>query len=120
MFKKTPKLMDDAAGGDMGGAAPVADAAPAAPAPAGGTVMAKGAAPAEPAAWAAPEKYLVKNGEDVDWQATARKIDEGRSHLEKRMGSGDVPPADVSGYKLAVPEAHAEALKGWDMAADQE
>lgn len=71
------------------------------------------------AEWSAPEKYLVKNGEEVDWQATARKIDEGRSHLEKRFGAGDVPPADVSGYKLAVPEAHAEALAGWDMAADE-
>lgn len=54
----------------------------------------------------------------MNWEATARKIDEGRSHLEKRMGSGDVPPADISGYKLAVPEQYAEALQGWDPAAD--
>lgn len=77
--------------------------------------MGKGAQPTE---WAAPEKYLVKNGEEIDWQATARKIDEGRSHLEKRFGAGDLPPTEVAGYKLAVPEAHAEALAGWDLAAD--
>lgn len=81
--------------------------------------MGKGAAPATPAEWNAPDKYLVKGeGGDVDWQATARKIDEGRSHLEKRMGSGDVPPADVSGYKVEAPADYAEALKGWNPAED--
>lgn len=78
--------------------------------------MGKGAAPAE---WSVPEKYAVKNGDEIDWQATARKIDEGRSHLEKRFGAGDVPPTDVAGYKLALPEAHAQALAGWDLAADE-
>lgn len=79
------------------------------------------AAPAgtEPPTWAAPDKYQVKNeAGEIDWQATARKIDEGRSHLEKRMGSGDVPPADVSGYKVAAPEQYAEVLKGWNPAED--
>lgn len=80
--------------------------------------MAKGAPAAEAPAWAAPDKYLVKNGDEVDWQATARKIDEGRSHLEKRMGSGDVPPADVAGYKVAAPEQFAEVLKDWNPAED--
>lgn len=106
-------------GGGGGGVAPtpVADAgAPAAaptPAP---SVLSAGAAPAP---WQAPDKYVVKNGDDIDWQATARKIDEGRSHLEKRFGAGDVPPTDVAGYKLAVPEQYAETLQGWDPAADQ-
>jgi len=81
--------------------------------------MSGGAAPAAPEAWNAPDKYLVKNGDEVDWQATAKKIDEGRSHLEKRMGSGDVPPADVSGYKIEVPADYAEVLAGWDPAADE-
>lgn len=122
MFKTTPRLMNEAGGdGGTGGGAPDGGGAPAAPA-APATVMQSGAsaAPAAPTGseWNAPDKYIVKNGDAVDWQATARKIDEGRSHLEKRMGAGDVPPADVSGYKLAVPEAHAEALKGWDVTAD--
>lgn len=81
--------------------------------------MANGATAAEPAAWNAPEKYLVKNGDEVDWQATARKIDEGRSHLEKRFGAGDVPPKDISGYKVAAPEQYAELLKDWNPAEDQ-
>lgn len=82
--------------------------------------MSRGAATAAPAEWSAPEKYLVKNETgEVDWQATARKIDDGRSHLEKRMGSGDVPPAEVSGYKVAAPEQYAELLKDWNPAEDQ-
>lgn len=123
MLLKTPhRLMNEAPAADAGGAgggalaaAPAPAAAPAAQPAAPATVMGQGAAPAE---WSAPDKYLVKNGEEIDWQATARKIDEGRSHLEKRFGSGDLPPADVSGYKLAVPEAHAEALADWDLAGD--
>lgn len=126
MFKKTKRLMNEAPGADTGGAgggatadataapaASPAQAATAAPAP---SVLAAGA-PAQP--WAAPEKYQVKNDDGtVNWEATARKIDEGRSHLEKRMGSGDVPPSDIAGYKLAVPEQYAEALQGWDPATD--
>ena len=130
MFKKTPRLQNEAVAADVGGAgapaapteapaAPVAAPAPAAAPAAPTTIMSKGAAPAAPAEWNAPDKYLVKGeGGDVDWQATARKIDEGRSHLEKRMGSGDVPPADVSGYKVEAPADYAEALKGWNPAED--
>lgn len=124
--KKMHILMNEATGADAGGGgggAPAPAAAPAAPAPApeasaapAPSVLAAGA-PAQP--WAAPDKYQVKTADGaIDWEATARKIDEGRSHLEKRMGSGDVPPADVAGYKLAVPEQYAEALQGWDPAAD--
>ena len=130
MFKKTPRLMSEAAAAEAGAASGgAADAgAPAAPAPASapvappapaGTVMAKGAPAAEPAAWSAPDKYLVKNGDEVDWQATARKIDEGRSHLERRFGAGDVPPKDVADYKVAAPEQYAELLKDWNPAEDQ-
>lgn len=121
-LKKTPRLMNEAPAADVGGApagavdAPAPAAAPAAPATPSGTVMDRGA---EPPAWSAPEKYLVKNGDDIDWQATARKIDEGRSHLEKRMGSGDVPPADAAGYKVAAPEQYADVLKDWNPAEDQ-
>lgn len=131
MFKKTPRLMNEAAaaeagaasGGDAGAAAPAAAPAPAASAPApaapaAGTVMAKGAQAAAPAEWNAPDKYLVKNGDEIDWQATARKIDEGRSHLEKRFGAGDVPPTEVSGYKLEVPADFAEVLKDWKPSED--
>lgn len=128
MFLKTPRMMNEAAAADAGGAAagvveagaPAAAPAPAAPT---GTVMDRGAsaAPAgtEPPAWSAPDKYLVKTESgEIDWQATARKIDDGRSHLEKRMGAGDVPPADVSGYKVEAPADYAEVLKDWKPAED--
>lgn len=84
------------------------------------SVLANGAsAGGQPAEWAAPEKYLVKNDAgEVDWKATAQKIDGGRSSFEKRFGSGDVPPAEVSGYKINLPEAVAESLKDWDHAND--
>lgn len=84
--------------------------------------MSKGSAPDAPGAhaeWNAPDKYLVKTeAGEIDWQATARKIDDGRSHLEKRFGSGDVPPADVSGYKIEAPADYAEILKDWKPAED--
>jgi hypothetical protein len=128
--KKMHRLMNET-GGDAGGtgggavgAAPGGDTSgqASAPAPAAqqaqapASVLSGGAAQSP---WSAPEKYLVK-GEDgsPNWEATARKIDEGRSHLEKRFGSGDVPPADIAGYKLAVPEQYAEVLQGWDPSAD--
>lgn len=121
--KMKHRLMNEAGGdgGGTGGGA-VDAAAASAPAPAAGQAAApsvlSAAAPAP--AWQAPDKYLTKNAEGaVDWEATARKIDEGRSHLEKRFGSGDVPPQDVAGYKLAVPETYAETLKGWDPAKDE-
>lgn len=123
-MKKTPRLMNEAAGADAGAAASGAVDAAAAGAAAGaqaGTVMDRGAAQGggDPPAWAAPDKYQVKNDAgEIDWQATARKIDEGRSHLEKRMGSGDAPPADVAGYKVEVPADYADALKDWKPSED--
>lgn len=35
------------------------------------------------------------------------------------MGSGDVPPADVAGYKVAAPEQYADVLKDWNPGEDQ-
>lgn len=66
------------------------------------------------------DKFRV-SGDDgaVNVEASARKLAEAYGNLEKRFGSGDVPPADVSGYKITVPEAHAEVLAGWDPASDQ-
>lgn len=106
----------DGGGGTGGGAV---DAVAPAPAPSVSSTLAAGAGASQPAEWSAPEKYLVKNDAgEVDWKATAQKIDGGRSGLEKRFGAGDVPPAEVSGYKVNVPEAVAESLKDWDHAND--
>ncbi|HCW3747931.1 TPA: hypothetical protein OXK62_002446 [Acinetobacter baumannii] len=48
-----------------------------------------------------PEKFKV-TAEDgsVDYKATLSKMNESYTGLEKRIGSGDLPPKDVAGYKL--------------------
>lgn len=57
-----------------------------------------------------PEKFLVKNDKgEVDPQASARKVEEHRSNLEKRLGEGGARPKTAADYKM--PEL-PEALKG--------
>lgn len=48
-----------------------------------------------------PEKFKV-TAEDgsVDYKATLSKMNESYTGLEKRIGSGDLPPKDVAGYKV--------------------
>ncbi|MGQ1440383.1 hypothetical protein ACT4Z5_18655 (plasmid) [Acinetobacter baumannii] len=48
-----------------------------------------------------PEKFKV-TAEDgsVDYKATLSKMNESYTGLEKRIGSGDLPPKDVDGYKV--------------------
>lgn len=118
-------LMDAAPeGGDTGGGAPAADPAPAAPVAA--PVAAPAAAPGATALSAGteappasnefiPEKYRVtKEDGTFDMDASARKLAESYTHLEKRMGTGDAPPKDASEYKVTVPEALAEQFKADD------
>lgn len=51
------------------------------------------------------EKVLVKGADGAeDWQATARKAEQARQHLEKRLGAGEAPPKDVTGYEFTAPE----------------
>lgn len=66
---------------------------------------------ADPHAWL-PEKHRVfgQDGKTLDLEASARKVAEAYGHAEKRIGSGDVPPKDVAGYKINVPEALAEKI----------
>lgn len=57
-----------------------------------------------------PEKFIVKNDKgEVDPQASAKKVEEHRSNLEKRLGEGGARPKTATEYKL--PEV-PEALKG--------
>lgn len=58
-----------------------------------------------------PEKFLVKNAQgEIDPQASARKVEEHRTNLEKRLGSGDIPPKTAAEYKLPdLPEALKDA-----------
>lgn len=56
-----------------------------------------------------PEKFRVLNGDAVDVEASARKLAESYSGLEKRVGSGDVPPKSADEYAVTVPDALKEA-----------
>ena len=125
-------LRNQADGGDAGGAAGGTPAAGAGAAPAGdGAGGAAGSTPAarlmeagagaqaKPDDWM-PEKYRVPGADGkLDIEASARKLAEGYGAASKRIGSGDIPPAEVGGYKINVPEAFQEATKEWDQAGDQ-
>jgi len=56
-----------------------------------------------------PEKFRV-NGADgkFDMTASARKLEEHRSLLEKRVGANEIPPKDPSEYKINAPEKWKE------------
>jgi hypothetical protein len=66
---------------------------------------------------AIPEKFLVKDAAgQIDHAATALKIAQAYTPLEKRMGAGDAPPQSVEGYKVNVPEAFKDAVAAEDLA----
>jgi hypothetical protein len=102
-------------------AAPTASTAPATPpvaTPAPASALASGADPAAaaPAVEAKPwdfipEKFQVKAADGtIDHEASARKVAEHRTNLEKRLGAGDIRPATAAEYKMpALPEALKDA-----------
>lgn len=47
-----------------------------------------------------PEKFQVKNGDELDFTASAQKMSEAYTSLEKRFGAGEARPADITGYKF--------------------
>lgn len=54
-----------------------------------------------------PEKFRVvaADGKTIDLEASARKLaTEGYTPLEKRLGTGELPPAKVEDYKLVAPQ----------------
>lgn len=140
MFKRKFQLMEGepgAAGGGDGGAP--AAAAPATPPagdpPAGGTPAApaatvlNGGAPdpaGTPPAGATPgpndwvpEKFRVmKEDGSLDLEASARKVEEHRSNLEKRLGAGDIPPKTAAEYKVNVDDKFKELFKAEELAKD--
>lgn len=114
------------AGGSQGGVpaapapAPAAPAASPAPAPAPAVTSALATAAAPKPGDIFPEKHRVlKEDGTVDSEASAAKLAQAYGHLEKRFGSGDMPPAAPTDYKVNVPEAMADALKDWDQAGDE-
>jgi hypothetical protein len=59
-----------------------------------------------------PEKYQVKKEDGtVDVEASSLKLAEAYGHLEKRMGSGDVPPKTPEEYQVTVPDALKDTWK---------
>lgn len=48
-----------------------------------------------------PEKYQVMRDDgSLDLEQSARKLSEGYSHLEKRLGTGDIPPRSAGDYEI--------------------
>lgn len=103
-----------AAGGGVSAPAPAPAAPVADPAAAGGQPAAAPAAPGASALsggseWtigSIPDKFHVKNDAgEFDAQAMLRKVDEHRSNLEKRLGSGDARPKTADEYKLPETDA---------------
>lgn len=112
------RLMDQAGDPAPAGApaaAPATDPAAAAPvsAPAATpSLLQTGATdPNTPSNDFIPEKLRVTNAEGVlDLDASSRKMAEAYGALEKRLGSGDAPPAAAGDYKITVPDALKEAF----------
>ena len=135
MFKKRSKYEDQAsdAGAAGGGASVSADAGQAGAAQAAGAGAQAGAAEAggkahsvlggtpqgqeqapdtSPFNWI-PEKFRVsKDDGAIDLEASAKKVEEHRANLEKRLGSGDIPPKTPEEYAPTV-----EADEGFDVKA---
>lgn len=55
-----------------------------------------------------PEKFQVKAGDKLDPAASLAKALEHRDHLEKRMGSGDLPPKSAAEYAFKMPDGLEE------------
>lgn len=74
---------------------------------AGQSLLTKGAGAdtSTPADWI-PEKFQTRNeAGELDIEASARKLADSYSHLEKRNGSADAPPKAHSDYTITPPEA---------------
>jgi len=120
MWRRFYALMDEANAGEGGGvsAGAVAPATAGQPAsqPAGSVPDGGNAAPSalaqagqQVAPAQIPEKYQVKKEDgSLDIEASSLKLAEAYGHLEKRFGSGDLPPKAATEYQIAVPETMKE------------
>jgi hypothetical protein len=74
-----------------------------APAPATGSMLSQAGAAGNAGNDWLPEKYRVtKEDGAVDVEASARKLADSYAHLEKRLGSGDVPPKTAEEYDVKL------------------
>ncbi|MDX3986913.1 MAG: hypothetical protein QHC88_16820 [Achromobacter sp.] len=104
---------DGSAGNDGAATPPAAAAAPAAPA---GSLLkqGEGATEALPQEFI-PEKFRVtKEDGAFDLDASARKLADNYANLEKRVGTGDLPPKEVGEYKVEPPETMGDYKAGED------
>ena len=63
-----------------------------------------------------PEKFQVNRQDgSMDVEASSLKLSEAYSHLEKRMGSGDLPPRSADEYQFNLPDA----FKDTDFSGDK-
>jgi hypothetical protein len=65
-----------------------------------------------------PEKFRVMKGEEFDSEASIGKVLEGYQALEKRIGSGDLPPKTAEEYAVTVPEELKETLKDFKLSPE--
>lgn len=123
MWKMKQIYQQEAEAGGVPGSAPTTPGAPAqggqAPTPSSGaSLLSQGAAaaqagagqqsaaPSSPFDWV-PEKHRVvkEGGNDLDIEATAKKLADANRAFEKRFGSGDVPPKSPDEYNIeTLPE----------------
>lgn len=58
-----------------------------------------------------PEKYQVKKEDGtLDVEASLLKLAEAYGNLEKRIGTGDIPPKSAGDYEIAVPDMFKDAI----------
>lgn len=109
---------DAAAGtGAAAGAAAVGQAGATGAGDNGGTAGTGAAAPAGTALQAGavvpsiPEKYQVKKEDgSLDIEASSLKLAEAYGNLEKRLGTGDLPPKTAAEYEITVPDVFKDAI----------
>lgn len=109
----------DGSGANDGAAAAAApDASAAAAAAPAGSLLKQGEGGSEPLPQEfIPDKFRVtKDDGSFDLDASARKLADNYAHLEKRLGTGDVPPKEVGEYKVQPPETLADYKAGEDPA----
>lgn len=74
-----------------------------------GTALAKGQEGAAGQTVAIPEKYQVKKEDgSIDIEASSLKLAEAYGHLERRIGTGDLPPKSAEEYQINVPDQFKE------------
>src|SRR6185369_3167845 len=81
-----------------------------------GTALAQAGTEGQGQAVAIPEKYQVKKADGtLDVEASSLKLAEAYGNLEKRIGTGDLPPKTAEEYQIAVPDAVKDQ---WDPKTD--